>query len=60
MTDALMPLAADAGLLLPPQRVLSVRDLSVQFQQQGDTVEAVRNLSFDLDRGETQIGRAHV
>lgn len=52
MTDALMPLAADAGLLLPPQRVLSVRDLSVQFQQQGDTVEAVRNLSFDLDRGE--------
>ncbi|CAI1732076.1 Glutathione import ATP-binding protein GsiA [Serratia liquefaciens] len=53
MTDALMPLAADAGLLLPPQRVLSVRDLSVQFQQQGDTVEAVRNLSFDLDRGET-------
>lgn len=53
MTDALMPLAADAGLLLPPQRVLSVRDLSVQFQQQGDTVEAVRNMSFDLDRGET-------
>ncbi|CAI0783920.1 dipeptide ABC transporter ATP-binding protein [Serratia liquefaciens] len=53
MTDALMPLAADAGLLLPPQRVLSVRDLSVQFQQQGETVEAVRNLSFDLDRGET-------
>ena len=53
MTDALMPLAADAGLLLSPQRVLSVRDLSVQFQQQGDTVEAVRNLSFDLDRGET-------
>ncbi|WP_420283175.1 dipeptide ABC transporter ATP-binding protein [Serratia liquefaciens] len=53
MTDALMQLAADAGLLFPPQRVLSVRDLSVQFQQQGDTVEAVRNLSFDLDRGET-------
>ncbi|CAI0936972.1 Glutathione import ATP-binding protein GsiA [Serratia liquefaciens] len=53
MTDALMPLAADAGLLLPPQRVLSVRDLSVQFQQQGDSVEAVRNLSFYLDRGET-------
>ncbi|MFP7607478.1 dipeptide ABC transporter ATP-binding protein [Serratia quinivorans] len=53
MTDALMPLAADAGLLLPPQRVLSVRDLSVQFQQQGETLDAVRNLSFDLDRGET-------
>ncbi|CAI0954737.1 Glutathione import ATP-binding protein GsiA [Serratia quinivorans] len=53
MTDALMPLAADAGLLLPPQRVLSVRDLSVQFHQQGETLDAVRNLSFDLDRGET-------
>ncbi|CAI1602322.1 Glutathione import ATP-binding protein GsiA [Serratia quinivorans] len=53
MTDALMPLAADAGLLLPPQRVLSVRDLSVQFQQQGETLDAVRNLSFDVDRGET-------
>ncbi|WP_413503455.1 dipeptide ABC transporter ATP-binding protein [Serratia grimesii] len=53
MTETLMPPAADSGLVLPPQRVLSVRDLSIYFSQQGDTVEAVRHLSFDVDRGET-------
>ncbi|CAI0952153.1 Glutathione import ATP-binding protein GsiA [Serratia proteamaculans] len=53
MTDTLMPPTADVGLWLPPQRVLSVRDLSIQFHQQGDTLDAVRNLSFDIDRGET-------
>lgn len=53
MTDTLMPPTADAVLWLPPQRVLSVRDLSIQFHQQGDTLDAVRNLSFDVDRGET-------
>ncbi|CAI0769914.1 dipeptide ABC transporter ATP-binding protein [Serratia grimesii] len=53
MTETLMPPAADSGLVLPPQRVLSVRDLSIHFSQQGDTVEAVRHLSFDVDRGET-------
>ncbi|MGO2437202.1 dipeptide ABC transporter ATP-binding protein [Serratia sp. BW106] len=53
MTDTLMPPTADAGLWLPPQRVLSVCDLSIQFHQQGDTLDAVRNLSFDVDRGET-------
>ncbi|CAI2785757.1 Glutathione import ATP-binding protein GsiA [Serratia grimesii] len=53
MTETLMPPAADSGLVLPPQRVLSVRDLSIHFTQQGDTVEAVRHLSFDVDRGET-------
>ncbi|WP_410001397.1 dipeptide ABC transporter ATP-binding protein [Serratia quinivorans] len=44
---------AESGLWLPPQRVLSVRDLSIQFHQQGDILDAVRNLSFDVDRGET-------
>ncbi|AEF44654.1 ABC transporter related protein [Serratia sp. AS12] len=53
MTDTSMPPAADSGLFLPPQRVLSVRDLGISFNQQGDTVEAVRHLSFDIDRGET-------
>ena len=53
MTETLMSPTAESGLWLPPQRVLSVRDLSVQFQQQGETLDAVRNLSFDLDRGET-------
>ncbi|MCS4264577.1 dipeptide ABC transporter ATP-binding protein [Serratia sp. BIGb0163] len=53
MTETLMSPTAESGLWLPPQRVLSVRDLSVQFHQQGETLDAVRNLSFDLDRGET-------
>lgn len=30
-----------------------MRDLSVNFYQQGGTVEAVRNLSFEVNRGET-------
>ncbi len=44
---------ANSGLPLPAQRVLTVRDLSVNFYQQGGTVEAVRNLSFEVNRGET-------
>ncbi|MEX3239719.1 dipeptide ABC transporter ATP-binding protein [Serratia quinivorans] len=53
MTETLMSPTAESGLWLPPQRVLSVRDLSIQFHQQGETLDAVRNLSFDVDRGET-------
>jgi glutathione transport system ATP-binding protein len=53
MTETLMSPTTESGLWLPPQRVLSVRDLSIQFHQQGDTLDAVRNLSFDVDRGET-------
>jgi glutathione transport system ATP-binding protein len=53
MTEILMSPTAESGLWLPPQRVLSVRDLSIQFHQQGDPLDAVRNLSFDVDRGET-------
>lgn len=45
--------AAGDGLSLPPQRVLAVRDLSISFPQADGAVDAVRNLSFDLDRGET-------
>jgi microcin C transport system ATP-binding protein len=33
--------------------LLSVRDLSVTFAVPGSAVEAVRGISFDLDRGET-------
>jgi len=52
MTDiSLRP--AGNGLSLPPQRVLTVRDLSISFPQPDGAVAAVRNLSFDLDRGET-------
>ncbi|CAI0764530.1 Glutathione import ATP-binding protein GsiA [Serratia entomophila] len=53
MTETSTRPASDSGLQLPPQRVLTVRDLSVNFHQQGDTVEAVRKLSFEVDRGET-------
>ncbi len=38
---------------LPPQRVLAVDDLTVRFANSERTVDAVRNLSFHVDRGET-------
>ena len=33
--------------------LLSVRDLSVSFTVEGGQVEAVRHVSFDIERGET-------
>ncbi|WP_337264785.1 MULTISPECIES: dipeptide ABC transporter ATP-binding protein [unclassified Serratia (in: enterobacteria)] len=41
------------AIILPPQRVLAVSDLSVQFRQEGETIAAVRNLAFNVDRAET-------
>ncbi|WP_244829363.1 dipeptide ABC transporter ATP-binding protein [Caballeronia sp. TF1N1] len=38
---------------LPDARVIDVRDLSVTFRSRSRTVEAVRNMSFAVDRGET-------
>ncbi|WP_321948879.1 dipeptide ABC transporter ATP-binding protein [Paraburkholderia sp. J10-1] len=38
---------------LPPNRVIDVRDLRVSFKRGASTFEAVRNLSFHVDRGET-------
>ncbi|SAK50510.1 oligopeptide/dipeptide ABC transporter ATPase [Caballeronia catudaia] len=40
-------------LTLPDSRVIDVRDLSVSFRSRSRTVEAVRNISFTVDRGET-------
>jgi len=37
----------------PQQRVLDVRDLTVRFASSDRTVDAVRNLSFHVDNGET-------
>ena len=37
----------------PPQRVLAVDDLSVAFRSGDATVNAVRHLSFTVERGET-------
>ncbi|WP_454721318.1 MULTISPECIES: dipeptide ABC transporter ATP-binding protein [Cupriavidus] len=45
--------SSQAGIVLPPQRVVSVNDLTVRFSTSERTVEAVRNLSFHVDRGET-------
>ena len=40
-------------LTMPDQRVVQVDDLTVRFVGAERTVEAVRNLSFHVDRGET-------
>jgi glutathione transport system ATP-binding protein len=40
-------------LVLPENRVAQVEDLTVRFAGAERTVEAVRNLSFHVDRGET-------
>jgi glutathione transport system ATP-binding protein len=45
--------ATAASLVLPGQQVLAVNDLSVRFTSSERTVDAVRNLSFHVDRGET-------
>ena len=39
--------------ILPPQRVLAVDNLSIAFRQGDKAFNAVRNLSFTVDRGET-------
>ncbi len=41
------------SLVLPENRVVQVDDLTVRFVGSERTVEAVRNLSFHVDRGET-------
>ncbi|KVT75009.1 glutathione ABC transporter ATP-binding protein [Burkholderia territorii] len=42
-----------SALVLPEQRVVAVDDLSVMFRRENATFEAVRNVSFHVDRGET-------
>jgi glutathione transport system ATP-binding protein len=42
-----------SALILPEQRVVAVNDLSVRFSTSERTVDAVKNLSFHVDRGET-------
>ena len=45
--------ANPTSIVLPPKRVLEVDNLSVGFRQDAGTFEAVRHLSFGIDRGET-------
>jgi len=47
------PISAPGPLALPERRVVQVDDLSVRFTTSERTVDAVRNLSFHVDRGET-------
>nr|WP_057928298.1 dipeptide ABC transporter ATP-binding protein [Burkholderia ambifaria] len=42
-----------SALVLPEQRVVAVDDLSVMFRRETATFDAVRNVSFHVDRGET-------
>ena len=53
MTSTLIDMPAPAALELPAQRVVQVSDLSVRFTTSERTVDAVRNLSFHVDRGQT-------
>ncbi|GAB2478132.1 dipeptide ABC transporter ATP-binding protein [Comamonas humi] len=48
-----MTMTSTSPLALPEQRVLDARDLTIRFATSERTVEAVRNLSFHVDRGET-------
>ncbi|SDE82691.1 glutathione transport system ATP-binding protein [Variovorax sp. CF079] len=47
------PTATSVALELPGQRVLAVDALTVRFASSERTVDAVRELSFHVDRGET-------
>ncbi|MXN79821.1 dipeptide ABC transporter ATP-binding protein [Burkholderia sp. 4701] len=42
-----------AALDMPERRVVAVDDLSVTFRREGATFDAVRGVSFHVDRGET-------
>ncbi|KEY57861.1 dipeptide ABC transporter ATP-binding protein [Serratia sp. DD3] len=53
MTDTVILPLGTSELILPPQRVLAVSHLGVQFRQEDQIVEAVHDLSFEVDRGET-------
>jgi len=48
-----MTMTSTSLLALPEQRVLQVSDLTIRFATSERTVEAVRNLSFHVERGET-------
>ncbi len=47
------PPPSTVGPALPPQRVIEVSQLSVRFASSERTVDAVRDLSFHVDSGET-------
>ncbi|CAJ0819968.1 Glutathione import ATP-binding protein GsiA [Ralstonia wenshanensis] len=52
MTATKQP-SASSVIAMPDQRIVQVQDLSVRFATSERVVDAVRNLSFHVDRGET-------
>ncbi|CAJ0783172.1 Glutathione import ATP-binding protein GsiA [Ralstonia holmesii] len=52
MTATKQP-SANSVIAMPDQRIVQVQDLSVRFATSERAVDAVRNLSFHVDRGET-------
>ncbi len=44
---------SNSPLILPDNQVLAARNLSVRFEHEGQAIEAVRGLSFEVNRGET-------
>nr|WP_024975821.1 dipeptide ABC transporter ATP-binding protein [Ralstonia pickettii] len=52
MTSTKQP-SANSVIAMPDQRIVQVQDLSVRFATSERVVDAVRNLSFHVDRGET-------
>ncbi|MCO5412606.1 dipeptide ABC transporter ATP-binding protein [Ralstonia sp. 21MJYT02-10] len=52
MTATKQP-SANSVVAMPDQRIVQVQDLSVRFATSERVVDAVRNLSFHVDRGET-------
>ncbi|MRT00096.1 dipeptide ABC transporter ATP-binding protein [Ralstonia pickettii] len=52
MTATKQP-GSNSVIAMPDQRVVQVQDLSVRFATSERVVDAVRNLSFHVDRGET-------
>ncbi len=53
MDAAVIPQAAGSALAMPERRVLAVDGLSVQFRLAERTVQAVRDLRFTVERGQT-------
>ncbi len=48
-----MTATQQTSIAMPAQRIVQVQDLSVRFATSERVVDAVRNLSFHVDRGET-------
>ena len=53
MTATKQRSANSSAIAMPDQRIVQVQDLSVRFATSERVVDAVRNLSFHVDRGET-------